>query len=78
MIIAIEICQDSFICCKIWTQNLDVKTSKKLKEKVKNKKIQCLKIIWNKTKKIKTYGYITKKIDNSYQQKHSKTIIKKP
>ena len=32
MIIAIEICQDNFIYCKIWTQNLDVKTSKKPKE----------------------------------------------
>ena len=29
-------------------------------------------------KKIKTYDYITKKINNSYQQKHSKTIIKIP
>ena len=36
MIIAIEICQSSFIYCKIWTQNLDVKTSKKPKERVKN------------------------------------------
>ena len=36
MIIAIEICQDNFIYCKIWTQNLDVKTSKKPKERVKN------------------------------------------
>ena len=81
MIITIENCQDSFIYCKIWTQNLGVKTSKKLKERVKNQKIQCLKIIWNKTKqnKIKTYDYIReKKIDNSYQQKHNKTIIKKP
>ena len=51
MIIAIEICQDNFIYCKIWTQYLDVKTSKKPKERVKNQKIQCLKIIWNKTKK---------------------------
>ena len=33
MIIAIEICQNSFIYC---TQNLDVKTSKKPKERVKN------------------------------------------
>ena len=48
------------------------------KERVKTQKIQCLKIIWNKTKKIKTYDYIIEKIDNSYQQKHSKTIIKKP
>ena len=32
MIIAIEICQDNFIYCKIWTQNLDVKTFKKPKE----------------------------------------------
>ena len=29
-------------------------------------------------KKKKTYYYITEKIDNSYQQKHSKTIIRKP
>ena len=48
MIIAIEICQDNFIYCKIWTQNLDVKTSKKPKERVKNQKIQCLKIIETK------------------------------
>ena len=33
MIIAIEICQNSFIYC---TQNLDVKTSKKPNERVKN------------------------------------------
>ena len=38
MTIAIEICQDNFIYCKTWTQNLDVKTSKKPKERVKN---QC-------------------------------------
>ena len=32
-----------------------------------------------KKKKKKTYDYIReKKIDNSYQQKHNKTIIKKP
>ena len=36
MIIAIEICQDNFIYCKIWTQNLDIKTSKKPKERVKD------------------------------------------
>ena len=36
MIIAIEICQSSFIYCKIWTQKLDVKTCKKPKERVKN------------------------------------------
>ena len=36
MIIAIQICQNSSIYCKIWTQNLDVKTSKKPKERVKN------------------------------------------
>ena len=46
MIIVIEICQDNFIYCKIRTQNLDVKTSKNPKERVKNQKIQCLKIIW--------------------------------
>ena len=51
MIIAIEICQDvnlkfvNFIYCKMWTQNLDVKTSKKPKERVKNQKIQRLEII---------------------------------
>ena len=39
MTIAIEICQDNFIYCKKWTQNLGVKTSKKPKERVKN---QCL------------------------------------
>ena len=49
MIIAIEICQSSFIYCKIWTQNLDVKTSKKPKERVKN---QCLEIIDKKKKNI--------------------------
>ena len=43
MTIAIEICQDNFIYCKTWTQNLDVKTSKKPKKRVKNWKIQCLK-----------------------------------
>ena len=48
MTIAIEICQDNFIYCKTWTQNLDVKTSKKPKEIVKNQKIQCLKIIETK------------------------------
>ena len=32
----------------------------------------------NKKNKIKTHDYIIEKIDNSYQQKHSKTIIKKP
>ena len=32
MIIAIENFQDNFIYCKIWTQNLDVKTFKKPKE----------------------------------------------
>ena len=42
MTIAIEICQDNFIYCKTWTPNLDVKTSKKPKERVKN---QCLEII---------------------------------
>ena len=42
MTIAIEICQDNFIYYKTWTQNLDVKTSKKPKERVKN---QCLEII---------------------------------
>ena len=42
MTIAIEICQDNFKNCKTWTQNLDVKTSKKPKERVKN---QCLEII---------------------------------
>ena len=31
-----KICQDNFIYCKTWTQNLDVKTSKKPKERVKN------------------------------------------
>ena len=36
MIIAIEICQDNFIYCQIWAQNLDFKTSKKPKERVKN------------------------------------------
>ena len=36
MIIKIEICQDNFIYCKIWTQNLDDKTSKKPKERVKD------------------------------------------
>ena len=36
MIIAIENFQDNFIYCKIWTQNLDVKASKKPKERVKN------------------------------------------
>ena len=46
MIIAIEICQNSFIYC---TQNLDVKTSKKPKERVKN---QCLEIIEKKKKNI--------------------------
>ena len=51
MIIAIEICQDNFIYCKMWTQNLDVKTSKKPKERVKNQKIQCLEIIETKQKK---------------------------
>ena len=45
MTIAIEICQDNFIYCKTWTQNLDVKTSKKPKERVKN---QCLEIIEKK------------------------------
>ena len=77
MIITIEICQDNFIYCKIWIQNLDVNTDKKPKERVKNQKIQCLKIIWNKKIKIKTYDYIIEKIYNSYQQKHSKIIIKK-
>ena len=52
MTIAIEICQDNFIYCKTWTQNLDVKTSKKPKKRVKNWKIQCLK------KKKKPYDYI--------------------
>ena len=52
MTIANEICQDNFIYCKTWTQNLDVKTSKKPKERVKN---QCLEII---EKKKKTYDYI--------------------
>ena len=42
MTIAIEIYQDNFIYCKTWTPNLDVKTSKKPKERVKN---QCLEII---------------------------------
>ena len=42
MTIAIEICQDNFIYCKTWTTNLDVKTSKKPKERVKN---QCVVII---------------------------------
>ena len=50
MTIANEICQDNFIYCKTWTQNLDVKTSKKPKERVKNQKIQCLKIIETKQK----------------------------
>ena len=45
MTIANEICQDNFIYCKTWTQNLDVKTSKKPKERVKN---QCLEIIEKK------------------------------
>ena len=35
MTIAIEICQDIFIYCKTWTQNLDVKTFKKPKRKSK-------------------------------------------
>ena len=48
MIIVIEICQDNFIYCKIWTQNLDVKTSKKPKERAKNQKIKCLEIIEKK------------------------------
>ena len=48
-----EICQDNFIYCKTWTQNLDVKTSKKPKERVKNQKIQCLEIIETKQKKKK-------------------------
>ena len=47
MTIAIEIYQDNFICCKTWTQNLNVKTSKKPKERVKNQ-IQCLEIIEKK------------------------------
>ena len=54
MSIAIEICQDNFIYCKTWIQKLDVKTSKKPKEIVKNQKIQCLEIIDKK----KTYDYI--------------------
>ena len=45
MTIAIEICQDNFIYCKTWTQNLDVKTSEKPKERVKN---QCLETIEKK------------------------------
>ena len=49
MTIANEICQDNFIYCKTWTQNLDVKTSKKPKERVKN---QCLEIIEKKKKNI--------------------------
>ena len=53
-----EICQDNFIYCKTWTQNLDVKTSKKPKERVKNQKIQCLEIIETKQKKKKTHDYI--------------------
>ena len=52
-----EICQDNFIYCKTWTQNLDVKTSKKPKERPKNQKIQCLEIIETKQKK-KTHDYI--------------------
>ena len=55
MTIAIEIRQDSFIYCKTWTQNLNVKTSKKPKERVKNQ-IQCLEIIEKKKKK--PYDYI--------------------
>ena len=51
MTIAIEIRQDSFKYCKTWTQNLNVKTSKKPKERVKNQKIQCLEIIETKHKK---------------------------
>ena len=51
MTTAIEICQDNFIYCKTWTQNLDVKTSKKPKERAKNQKIQCLEIIEKKKKK---------------------------
>ena len=51
MIIAIEICQDNFICWKTWTQKLNVKISKKPKERVKNQKIQCLEIIEKKQKK---------------------------
>ena len=50
-----EICQDNFIYCKTWTQNLDVKTSKKPKERVKNQKIQCLEIIETKQKKKNTW-----------------------
>ena len=52
MTIAVEICQDNFIYCKKWTQNLDVKTSKKPKERVKN---QCLEIIETKQKKKNTW-----------------------
>ena len=51
MTIAIEICQDNFIYCKTWTPNLDVKTSKKPKERVKN---QCLEIIEKKKKHMTT------------------------
>ena len=51
MTIANEICQDNFIYCKTWTQNLDVKTSKKPKERVKN---QCLEIIEKKKKHMTT------------------------
>ena len=47
MTIAIEIRQDSLIYWKTWTQNLNVKTSKKPKERVKNQ-IQCLEIIEKK------------------------------
>ena len=68
MTIAIEICQDNFIYCKTWTQNLDVKTSKKPKERAKNQKIQCLEIIEKK----KTYDYI---IETKIQGKDGLLLI---
>ena len=55
MTIAIEICQDNFIYSKTWTQNLDVKTSKKPKGRVKNSFIPNLK----KCKSLK-YNHLTK------------------
>ena len=55
MTIAIEICQDNFIYSKTWTQNLDVKTSKKPKERVKNSFIPNLK----KCRSLK-YNHLTK------------------
>ena len=55
MTIAIKIYPDNFICCKTWTQYLDVKTSKKPKERVKNSFIPNLK----KCKSLK-YNHLTK------------------